>query len=179
MEESSKVIIYDTEGNVILNDIVNSPFVGLQTGESFWYGPQNKRQWGKVVNISYGIDTDSKLFVIEMVIEESKIKHTKIGRNEVKSIDYGSITLEDDGGKNEWFSDDKTISIAISDIQDEIVNNFVLIVEDKEGPEIVNEEWLNIGDSIICETGKRSVKCTLVSIKKYESAKFRIIEKRS
>lgn len=176
MTNSTKVIIYDTEGNIILNDSVTSPFVGLQAGETFWFGSSNNKTWAKVISISYGIDTSLKYFVVEMVVEDTQKKNTKVAKHELKTIDHGNIVLGNDDDEKEWKSEDETITINIREIEYDDVENFVIIVEGKDGPEILEKDSLSIGEYVVCKSGAKSVKCTLISVEEYETAKFRITE---
>lgn len=177
MTNSTKVIIYDNEGNVILNDSVSSPFVGLQTGETFWYGSGSNKTWAKVISISYGLDITLKSFVVEMVVERTQKKTTKTANPEFKVIDYGEIEMR--GGASsgsEWKNEKGDIKIVIRAIDITDVDDLILMVEGQNGPRIETKGNLYIGEFIICKAGNRSVKCTLLYIQKFRSAKFRITE---
>lgn len=177
MNSATKVIIYDNEGNVILNDSVTSPFVGLQAGETFWYGSSNNKSWAKVISISYGLDTSLKCFIVEIVVEHAQKKMTKTAKPEFQTIDYGEFELR--GGVSsgsEWKNKTGDIKVVIRSIGISDIDDFILVVEGANGPMIEKKGSMEIGEFVICKAGIRSVKCTLLSIQAFSKANFRVTE---
>ena len=163
MTNSTKVIIYDSEGNVILNDIVTSPFVGLQTGESFWFGSGSQRTWGKVTKLTYGLDTSSKQFVIEIIIEKSNKQPTKsLQKTSMTNIDTGEIIITE--RIREWQSDDKKIKINCRKVEDAHMWDVILQVETPWGPVIADKSLMGLGDTIVAKNQNATITATFLKV---------------
>lgn len=182
MTNPTKVIIYDSEGNVIVNDSVTSPFVGLQAGEVFWFGSGNSKSWGKILTITYGLDLQAKTFVVEMVIESSKENVTKNYQEEFDFINHGEIEMRSNAySSTEWKSNDSRVKITLSAINSTSVANFVGIIASKNGPIIERKAVLIVGDSFSIKTPEGQLKFTLTYANAgyhYHIAKFNIVEQR-
>lgn len=180
MTNATKVIIYDTEGNVILNDSVTSPFVGLQAGETFWYGSSNNKTWAKVISISYGVDTSAKVFVIEMVVEPTQIKPTK-KHSFSKITDLGVVKITQDNST--WVSVDKKICVGATGIdRNGLILNLSFTFTSGADFKVQRKEILNAGEETIIETNSEIVSCVLLGTKHfttndYWAADFKIIQK--
>ena len=161
MENFTKVTIYDTEGNCIFDDKLISPFVGLQTGETFWFGNDNSKRWGKVIKISYGIDTDLKCYVIEMVIENSNKRETKTANPEYNLIDHGEKKITGDGGT--WNINKGDIIVTVGTPGHNDLERMTLQANFHTGPMIVSKKDLELGDFIELTGTNRKVICTLIN----------------
>jgi len=162
MNNFSKVIICDEEGNCLFNDSVTSPFAGLQAGETFWFGSGDDRTWAKVIKITYGLDTTSKCFVIELVIEKTQRGVTKTAYKETEFIDYGQKTIEGPNGGT-WSINSGDIIITVGGPNAGRVERISIQVNSLEGVVARNFKDLSSGEFIEVETRERKVICTLIS----------------
>lgn len=169
MEQSTQVIIYDTEGNIIFNEAVNSPVIGLQTGETFWYGTQENRQWGRIIKITYGLDTANKTLVMELVVEASAETATKTFKASGKKpglINHGKKEIEGRFGGS-WSIEDGDILVTcgIHGIgSTDGISKFTLQVQSPSGPKIESIDNATGGTYIEVETEERKVVATISHI---------------
>ncbi len=69
MKNTVKVYVFDTEGKRLYDDFLDSTILGLQEGAAFWFGTDKNRTWAKVSKLVYGLDTNSKSLVVEIILD--------------------------------------------------------------------------------------------------------------
>lgn len=178
MDYSTKIIIYDTDGNCIFDNKLMSPFVGINTGETFWYGTESEKKWGKIVKVTYGLDTTSQSFVIEMVVEDSQRKDTKELNPEFKVsevVNHGDKRIKAEGGASWSINDgDIVVTAGRNNIFDKKVK-FTLQINSEEGPQIKSLDNVKAGTYLEIKNKARKVVATLISVE-LDYYHFRITE---
>ena len=168
MNNSIKITIYDNEGDCILNDEANSPFVGLQAGETFWFGTRDNRTWAKVIKITYGLDTSSKCFVIEIIVEKSQKGETKVANKKTKFVDHGEKRIVGKQGGT-WSINNSDIIVTTGSPGSGCVERVTLQVNSSEGDILKTSKKLQCGEDFDVITKDRKIICTLISADWYDS----------
>jgi len=177
MDKAIKITIYDQDGNSLLADRVTSPFVGLQAGETFWFGDENNRTWAKVIKITYGLNTVEKCFVIDLVVESSETKETKKVPTQATTIDHGEKRIEGKGGGS-WSINNSDILVMTGSPTADEIQIFTLQIKTPGGTEIKKETQVKAGEYIEIATPQRKVTCILTNIECYDFSTVRVIETR-
>lgn len=162
MNNSTKITIYDNEGNCLLNDNVSSPFVGLQAGEAFWFGTDSNRTWAKVIKITYGLDTNTKCFVIEIIVEKTEKGITKLANPEANFIDHGEKEIPGEYGGT-WSINNSDIILTTGVPRYGYVRRITLQVNSAIGPVTKTIQDLHCGEILEVKTKDRIVIGTLIS----------------
>jgi hypothetical protein len=94
---ANHVFIANPEGTLLWEGASSAAFLGLQPGESFWFGSLQERVWVSIISISYGLDTATGDFHVELVVNETSPKPTKTVSSKRKDIDHGVIECRYNG----------------------------------------------------------------------------------
>src|SRR3989339_736388 len=130
---TNQVSILDKAGKLLWEGAVSSPVFGLQGGATFWYGTSKNRTWVKIVNISYGLETNVGGFHVEIVVEASGCKPTKTRRQMTKLTNHGEKTVHGGGGGAIVIKEGDII-VTVGHIGILEVDRMTLQVDSQKGP---------------------------------------------
>jgi hypothetical protein len=92
---ANHVFIANQEGTLLWEGASSAAFLGLQAGESFWFGSLQERVWVSITSISYGLDTATGDFHVEIVVNEASPKAAKAIGPKRKDINHGDLKIAD------------------------------------------------------------------------------------
>ncbi len=160
---ANQLSIFDKDGNLLWEGTVNSPVFGLQGGETFWFGTPDKRTWGKIVSISYGLKTDDQSFLVEIVVDLTERKPTKVVQTKRKLIDHGEKGVKSRyGGAISIRDGDILITVGNVPPGATSVDRLTLQVNSPTGLLTQTAEDVEVGSSIKVQDEFRVVTATLV-----------------
>jgi hypothetical protein len=90
---ANHVFIANQEGTLLWEGASSAAFLGLQAGESFWFGSLQERVWVSIISISYGLDTATGDFHVEIVVNQASPKPAKTISPKRKDINHGNLNI--------------------------------------------------------------------------------------
>lgn len=161
MNIGTKIIIYNERGDTLYSDVINSPFLALQTGEAFWYGDPAAKKWATLLKVIYGLNTTTKEFVVTLYVQESEKKSTK----EFADIDIGDgIVIKTE--KEDWINSDRKLRVITEgmDRSYNYVKGLIVQLEHNDKIEIVKSDKLYTGGSLEVKIDSIRLRLTLVKV---------------
>lgn len=156
------VSIFDINGNSLWEGTVASPVLGLQGGETFWFGTPENRNWARVVSICYGLTTNNGGFLVEIVVELSDKKATRVYRNKIEQVSQEKHNVKGPGGGG-FSIENRGIHVVVGKPENGSVKRLTLQLETPGGLVEKSAQNLEAGCSVEIEHEARIITATLLS----------------
>lgn len=158
---TNHVFITDQEGTLLWEGASSAPFLGLQAGETFWFGSLQDRVWVSIISISYGLDTASGDLHVELIVQTSGPKPTKTALSNWKMIDHGEKKVKGARGGMISIDNGRIVVTVGKSNHDATVDQLTLQINTPHGPIIETQSMVQVGSAVRVEDTERIVIATL------------------
>ena len=158
---ANHICVLDQDGSLLWEGSSSAPFLGLQAGETFWFGSLENRTWSSILSISYGIDTDTGDFHVELIVQKAGPKPTKTFNKRRKLIDHGEKSVKDEAGGMISIDGGRLVVTVGKIFTTSSVRQLTIQLNTPYGPMINTETDVEVGSSVRVEDSERLVIATL------------------
>lgn len=171
MFKPTKLTIFNINSDIIYDGEIDTPIIGLATGDNFWWRKDGTQEGAKVIGVRYGFDLDEKRMAMEVVCEIGTIEfHSQYKDYEIKS--HGIKEVDSDGGIWEINSGDIVVAVGGKiHMKDKAINEYIytlsaisLSVRTKEGIKTETLQYAKAGSTLAVTSSHRKVLCSIGKI---------------
>lgn len=157
------VFISDQEGTLLWEGESTAPFLGLQGGESFWFGTLEDRVWASVISITYGLDTRKGELYVEMIVQRTAPTTSRLARQNWTTVDHGDHRVGEGYGGMVSLEDGRLVVTVGASKLTKSVKSLTIQLNSPEGPAIKTETNVLVGSVVRLEVAECLVIVTLVT----------------